>query len=560
MNPNEKPPMDFNGKPPMDFNGKPPMDPNGKPPMKRPGDFNGPGRTHHVQRRDSYDMDIRSYSSSIKYLEDFDCWFLEDVVYCTNPLAVDLQCMNIYIPKAYLDDNMAVVSGAKFGKYTAETAPIVVQSAVMGYSEAPVTVLKKGARIPDLKAAEQLLADGCIYVSVGVRGRQTVGDDGSYVGKAPALLVDAKAAIRFYRHNSQFLPGNTQKIFFFGVSAGGNLAALVGATGDSDFFTSELQKIGAVMDESDEVFASQAYCPISDLSHANMAYEWMFYGRTELNAPPFAQVKETTLSPFRAALSANLAERYPEYINSLGLKDPATGESLTLNSGKHQGSLYNYIMAKLEDSATEYFEYLTNDPQAPGYSVEDYITGNYTVMERDREVQGTDKTSWLSFDGKRAHITSLSDMENQYLQRMKNCSAFDSIDFAEFENEEFGSSDTKLSHFDSNLADALEDLKAQFPDEYNKYAPAFDGISDSAVIKEQNFALNPINFASNNVKTIFRVRVGSADPHTSFTTAAIVSLALQNAGKNVDFRFTWEKGHGMCDYDGAMIKWIEELA
>ena len=119
------------------------------------------------------------------------------------------------------------------------------------------------------------LAAGYVVVSPGCRGRDNQAADGTYYGKAPAAIVDLKAAVRYIRHNTGIMPGNAEWIVTTGVSAGGALSALLGASGNSRLYDAYLKEIGAA-DASDAVFASADFCPIMDLDHADMAYEWMY--------------------------------------------------------------------------------------------------------------------------------------------------------------------------------------------------------------------------------------------------------------------------------------------
>ena len=119
------------------------------------------------------------------------------------------------------------------------------------------------------------LAAGFVVVSPGCRGRDNKAADGTYYGKAPAAIVDLKAAVRYVRHNAGVMPGNANWIITTGVSAGGALSALLGASGNSPLYDAYLREIGAA-DADDRVFASAAFCPIADLDHADMAYEWMY--------------------------------------------------------------------------------------------------------------------------------------------------------------------------------------------------------------------------------------------------------------------------------------------
>lgn len=84
-----------------------------------------------------------------------------------------------------------------------------------------------------------------------------------------------KAAVRYLRYNKDVIPGDMDKIVTNGTSAGGAVSALMGATGNNKDYEPYLRASGAA-EERDDVFASSVYCPITDLEHADMAYEWMF--------------------------------------------------------------------------------------------------------------------------------------------------------------------------------------------------------------------------------------------------------------------------------------------
>ena len=138
----------------------------------------------------------------------------------------------------------------------------------------------------------------CRCITPAVRGRTLQAKNGYYIGKAPALITDYKAAVRFVRKNrrSGLLPaGDTEKIIVSGTGAGGALAALLGAAGNAADYETPLKAMGAAR-ERDDVFAVMAYCPITNLEHADMAYEWMFRseegaGLTEAQANASAQLK-----------------------------------------------------------------------------------------------------------------------------------------------------------------------------------------------------------------------------------------------------------------------------
>ena len=216
-----------------------------------------------------------------EYMKEHDCYCAAGIVYCSNPAAPELQALNIYVPAAYRsgDGGRTSRTGAQ---YTAKTAPVVYYNDVGGYSECkPAPLTERNTRF---------LQDGYVLVSAGARGRQTRTRDGRAVGKAPAALVDLKAGIRWLRRHADDLPGDYEKIISVGTSAGGAMSALLGVSGNCAAFLPYLAEIGAEPDMRDDIFAAQCYCPIVDLEHADMAYEWMFGGKRiytrESRCPP----------------------------------------------------------------------------------------------------------------------------------------------------------------------------------------------------------------------------------------------------------------------------------
>lgn len=96
------------------------------------------------------------------------------------------------------------VQGEQNG-YTAATAPIVMPVETPGYAAmaAPSGYVSGASAYTDA---------GFVYLYAGCRGR----DAG-----APAGVTALKAAVRFYRSVEELLPGDTERIFTFGMSGGG---------------------------------------------------------------------------------------------------------------------------------------------------------------------------------------------------------------------------------------------------------------------------------------------------------------------------------------------------
>ena len=234
--------------------------------------------------------EIRIGSDSIRYR----AW--RGLSYCDHPKD-EIQRMNIFVPEA-------LFSGETIHGYSLHTAPVFMPNTVGGYMPGPA-----GEPGMDMmgkpNAAAFALQRGYVVACAGIRGRTTgrksteffVGgnsdasgeETGRFCGKAPAFIVDMKAAIRYLRHNREALPGDTEKIFTDGTSAGGALSALTGTSGCHPDYEPYLSEIGAAK-ERDDVFGAVCFCPIHNLENADAAYEWQFCSQTEAHTLKFWQM------------------------------------------------------------------------------------------------------------------------------------------------------------------------------------------------------------------------------------------------------------------------------
>lgn len=119
-----------------------------------------------------------------------------------------------------------------------------------------------------------------VYVDRPVNAEFQQDECGNYTGKAPACIVDYKVAVRYLHYFSEEIPGDTHKIITNGTSAGGALSALMGATGNYQDYEEYLAELGAA-EAGDDIYAASCYCPITNLEHADEAYEWQFAGGNE---------------------------------------------------------------------------------------------------------------------------------------------------------------------------------------------------------------------------------------------------------------------------------------
>ena len=424
------------------------------------------------------------------------------------------------MPEAYFENG--TVNG-----FNAETAPIFLPNAVGGYMPAKAaTYDKKGFGGGDKpNAIVTALSKGYVVASVGARGR-TLEKDGKYTGKAPAAIVDLKAAVRYLHFNDKAMPGDANKIISNGTSAGGALSALLGASGDSVDYEPYLKQLGAAQ-ASDRIFAVSAYCPITNLEHADMAYEWEFNGvndyrrmdMSRLNANSYndrsqAAAKATiegTLNADEIALSDELKAEFPAYLNSLNLKNKQ-GNALTLDK-EGNGSFKEYVKQVIVRAADKYRK------------------------------QGNDLSAlnWLTLSKE-----GVSDMDwNGYIhseKRMKSPPAFDALNLSSGENNLFGTETVNNRHF---TAFSLEKSKAN---------------TKAMAEPEQIKLMNAMDYIETSPTQHWRIRVGTSDRDTSHAISAILATKLDMAGKSVNYETPWGVPHS-GDYDlDELFQWADGIS
>lgn len=553
-------------------------------------------------------MELADCRDQWYYDEKFGCWCLEDILYTPAATTPKFQRLSIFVPKALLNADGSFPEEAK-------KVPVVFENNSAGYMQMPHVWLG-GPRC----YAEQYLAHGLIYVSCGCRGRESRDLNGKLV-KGPCALVDLKTAIRFLRHNRDVLPGDWDRIISAGWSAGGAMSSLLAVTGDNENYLPYLKENGAFLEESDAIYAAQIYCPIVDLEHADLAYEWMFRADKENEDSPAGPPE--VMTPFKEALSAVLAKRYVEYFNALKLRHPKTNEPLQLNEDGRSGSGYDYLMERLNDSATDYLTRLEDGKLPQKYSAADYISGNYMAKapapmgpkpDHDPgmhhagpgmqlppmgekppfgdkppappslgdlvsrppkgvpfidmkpefiDVPGSAKP-WLTWDGRKAVISDLDTYVLNHRRRMKPCTSFDKLDMDSGENQAFGTPERDFVHYVADIADAIAELKDTYPAEYARYYEAYAEVASDAALAERVRLLNPLSFIGTEEKSAqakhYRIRVGASDADTSLSVAMILALKLQNAGcGTVDYALVWDQPHSEADYPGDVLAWIDSI-
>ena len=472
-------------------------------------------------------FDVKNYESMSTTVDNKEIKYraFEYIPYVANPIDIDQQYMNIYVPEEYF--NNGTVNG-----YNTQTAPIFMPNAVGGYmpSQAMTPKVENGKPNSVLYA----LSRGYVVASPATRGRTNKASDGNFIGKAPAVIVDLQAATAYLHANDSTMPGNANRIITNGTSAGGAVSLLQGATGNNSDFQPYLQALGAAT-AATNVYAVSAYAPITNLDAADMAYEWSYKGITSFNkvtmgqgelpqanvggntAPPQRTTQRVNLNANDVAYSNLLSEHFPEYVNNLQLHD-SMGRVLKLDKNGN-GTFKNYVKAFIIDAA--------NEAQAKGTDL-----SKHTYFVRDNKTGAIKDINWEAY--------------NQFVSRSKAPGAFDSRSNDSGENNLFGTSATDNNHF--TITAALHDT-----------TPNQDVYVENAKIVTM---MNPMNYLGSPAATnarYYRIRYGTADSNTSVAIPLIVGTRAQNLGYNVDMATPFGVDHS-GDYDlDELFNWMDNI-
>ena len=470
----------------------------------------------------------------------------ERLFYVTNVEDSTYQFLNVYVP-----------DGAT------QQTPIFLRTYVGGYMASPATQPQAG------DATGRALREGYVVVIPGTRGRgSTIVADKAYAkahkgvkkgqtvytGRAPKAILDLKAAIRYLRHFDKQMQGDAERIITDGTSAGGAMSALMGATGNNPEYADMLKAMGAA-DERDDVFASVCYCPIIDLEHADMAYEWL-YQQTD---------SRQALDDTHKGYTKELAALFPAYVNSLNLRKP-DGTPLTADN------YLDYIKSEIIRAAQIAKNAGADIPDSIGFSFSSSAGGMFAApingvvggdLKSPTHEMGISNPHQHKLQGQRPmrggmggkkvgeYITDL-DMQ-RYLnyvvstQALKGVPAFDSqiegINSASGENEEFGDETGNSVNF-------------------TDYTAQKNGTTVTDAIRQNVRLLNPMSFIGDGKTTVaphWYIRHGARDRDTAFPVPINFATKLQNVGKDVNFLLAWNRPHSGDYALDELFLWIASI-
>ena len=465
----------------------------------------------------------------------------EGLCYVTNVEDSTYQTLNVYVPEG-----------------ATQLTPIFLRTYVGGY-------MASQAQAPQASdATGRALEEGYVVVIPGTRGRNsTVTADKAYakahkgvkvgqtvyMGRAPKAILDLKAAIRYLRHFDKEMLGDAERIITDGTSAGGALTALMGGTGNHPDYELLLDAMGAAK-ERDDVFASVCFCPITDLDHADMAYEWLYN---------VTNTGKRSISEAQKPVSDELAGLYPAYLHSLQLRKP-DGPLLTADNYLdyikelliHSAQIAKNAGAEIPDSIGFRFNESKmrmgtmapiNGGMAPGQGfMPQGQGGKRPPMMAGRGGMGKQQGEYIIDLDMPTYLNYVVTT-----QPLKSAPAFDSKGVADCsasgENEEFGDETGSSVNFTDFSA-----LQA--------------GTALTDEIRRNVHLMNPMYYigdAQTSVAPHWYIRHGSRDRDTSFPVPVNLATKLQNMGKDVNFLLAWNRPHSGDYALDELFDWIREI-
>lgn len=438
------------------------------------------------------------------------------------------QKMNIYIPEN-ADENTPIIFAVNNGGWATHSVSTSIVDGETYHTDS------------DSDRIGAALAAGYIFCDVGTRGRGALASDNSWQGKAPAAIVDAKAAIRYLRLNDAAMPGSTDKIVITGTSGGGALSSIVAASGNSADYNTYLSDIGAAGIDSngesslrDDVFATIAYCPITDLGNADAAYEWQYGSLREIGDPlsgpaGFLPWINSELSSDMLTASSEVASGYESYITGLGLSYSNSAGQTQALTGE---SMSDAIIALVTKSVQAALDKQTSVPAfGESFDINGNAFENTWLVHDNSTVTSVDYTAFLTF------VKSISNLKG--VPSFDVTGTLDVTSVGSGESNLFGSTDTDYSNYTQWAWDNNQVVgDGSGADDTDSSWSAYLSGSD---IEEQLKLINPIAYLTSDSEgdsaPYWYVRHGLIDRDTSFAVEATLFNAIENASDVSDANF-----------------------
>lgn len=445
------------------------------------------------------------------------------------------------------------------------------------------------------------LARGFVYINMASRSRGAtapagVYSDGVYQGKAPAAIVDAKAAVRYLRLNDGSMPGNASRIVVNGTSGGGAQSTQLAATGDHADYLPYLKAVGAAGVDtsgkssiSDGIYAVVAYCPIQDMGSADIAYEWMFNvlgTRAAVSADQKAGliVDASGAELVRAANpdptgSATLMKQFVTYQASLGLKSE-DGTALTADNmlAALQTEIQKAASAQVKAGKPFVAFNATGSAAANGVAGGSgtlSYTNDFIDVGSDGTVKSFNMANYLKFVAKQARLKAMSSFDQTAQTAILTSTATadttkaGAVIYGNYHGGEsnlFGTAAQVYSNFteyawnNNNGGDAVNPTQSDVGLLKTGFTWAANPQKDFLLGQYKMINALPYIGKTEGITKHWRIRNGARDRDTSFTVAYNLSRALKADPnvKTLDFALHWDQGHA-GNYDVlSAFSWIDQ--
>lgn len=529
------------------------------------------------------------------------------------PISVDNQAcgyqnMNVFVREvdAAKQDNAILLNVSNSGWFAS------YQGGLKGWDgKAAITSANyKGADVVDGRAYTSssdtdkvgaALARGFVYINMASRSRGAtapagVFSDGVYQGKAPAAIVDAKAAVRYLRLNDGSMPGNASRIVVNGTSGGGAQSTQLAATGDHADYLPYLKAVGAAgvgagakSSISDGIYAVVAYCPIQDMGSADIAYEWMFNvldTRAAVSADQKAGliVDASGAELVRAANpdptgSATLMKQFVTYQASLGLKGD-DGAALTTDNmlAALQTEIQKAASAQVKAGKPFVAFNATGAAAANGVAGGSgtlAYTNDFIDVGSDGVVKSFNMSNYLKFVAKQARLKAMSSFDQVGQTAILSTTATadttkaGAVIYGNYHGGEsnlFGTAAQVYSNFteyawnNNNGGDAVNPTQSDVGLLKTGFTWAANPQKEFLLSQYKMINALPYIGKTDGITKHWRIRNGARDRDTSFTVAYNLSRALKADAnvKTLDFALHWDQGHaGNYDVQSAFT-WIDQ--
>jgi hypothetical protein len=477
------------------------------------------------------------------------------------------------------------------------TAPITN----LNYRNADIVAGRNYSSTSDTDKIGAALARGFVYISISSRSRGATAPagvfaEGVYQGKAPAAIVDAKAAVRYLRLNDSLMPGNASRIVVNGTSGGGAQSTQLAATGDHADYLPYLKAIGAAGVDasgksglSDSIYAVVAYCPIQDMGNADMAYEWMFNvlgTRSLVSADQKAGlIRDSANAELVRAANADPAGsqtmmgNFMTYQASLGLKND-DGTALTADNmlPALQNEIRKAASAHVKAGKSFVAFGATGAASANGVAGGSgtlAYTNDFIAVDASANVTSFNMANYLKFVAKQSRLKAMPSFDQKGLTSILTTTATGDTTFAGApingnyhggESDLYGTAAQKYSNFTeyawnkNNGGDAVNPKQADVGLLNTGYTWASNPQREFLLNQSKLIHALPYIGKTDGITKHWRIRNGARDRDTSFTVAHNLSRALKADAKvkTIDYALQWDTGHaGNYDVQSA-FSWIDQ--